>query len=865
MRKFFIFLLIFVHKIALCQLNDNFNDSDFTTRPIWATSNNNQDFIINEDKQLQSNSTNASSNFYISTENTKALNCVWEFDCNLKFATSGSNYADIYLISNTSNLQSNAINGYFVRIGGTDDEISLFKRNGAMASSTKIIDGANGTVNSSSNNPFRIKVTRTPNGEFILECDKTQTGKNYQLEGSATDNTFTTSNWFGVLVQQSTASFHQKHFFDNFIIKNISAPELVQLITEENIISLNFDQPLNTNKTKDINNYTLQPGNIKPAGVNANLNNISLEFENLASGNYSLSIYALEGLYGNAISLPISQNFRYIKPYQAKPNDIVINEIFADPSPQVDLPSTEFIELRNTTSETISLKGYKYGDLTTSYIFSDEVINPNEFLILCSKTDTTEYKKYGRVLGIAPWPSLNNASDQLILMDAQETIIHSVNYSDTWYKDSSKKNGGYTLELIDPKSACISSQNYSASNDASGGTPGRPNSIDRSNYINEPLKLLAAEIKDSYTLFLRFNRGIDSLQASLNTHYTVNQNGGNPAHVILMKPHFTEAELIYTQPFSKDQTYTLNINGVSDCGNQTINNQSIQLVYPGDIKPKDILINEILFNPRPDGADFVEVYNNSTKTLDFKDLLLATANDKDSVTTVKNVSNTSILFEPGTYWVLSTDPDNIKSEYFTSAPDNFIKMNSMPAYGDSKSVVILLNKELERIDQLNYDAKMHFPLLKDVEGISLERSFFNEETNKAGNFRSATASVGYATPAYKNSQHTESIEINAGGISLSPKVLSPNNDGNDDLLSIHYQLDQNNYVGNVSIYNDQGRLIKKLISNEQVSASGFWIWDGIDQSQNRVKTGIYIVYTELFDLSGNSKRYKTAFSVVAGK
>ncbi|MBC7607002.1 MAG: hypothetical protein H7199_08600, partial [Burkholderiales bacterium] len=133
MGKFLLLLALFISKIAFSQVSDNFNDGDFTQNPVWQADVF-TNFIVNSG-QLQSNSTTASSNFYISTPNTKASNCTWEFEINLKFATSGSNYVDVYLISNTANLKSTSINGYFVRMGDTPDEISLYKRSGAASTS----------------------------------------------------------------------------------------------------------------------------------------------------------------------------------------------------------------------------------------------------------------------------------------------------------------------------------------------------------------------------------------------------------------------------------------------------------------------------------------------------------------------------------------------------------------------------------------------------------------------------------------------------------------------------------------------------------------------------------------------------------
>ena len=90
-----LFILILISQIAKSQVFDDFEDGDFTVNPIWASSNNNVDFIILNNK-LRSNSSQPSHSFSISTPNQLALNTKWEFWVNLQFNTSGSNYVDIY-------------------------------------------------------------------------------------------------------------------------------------------------------------------------------------------------------------------------------------------------------------------------------------------------------------------------------------------------------------------------------------------------------------------------------------------------------------------------------------------------------------------------------------------------------------------------------------------------------------------------------------------------------------------------------------------------------------------------------------------------------------------------------------------------
>jgi len=867
MGKFLLFFSLFVANVAFCQVSDDFNDGDFTQNPTWqadAPSN----FVVNAG-QLQSNSTALSSNFYISTANAKAINCTWEFDVNLKFGTSGANYVDIYLVSNTADLKSTNINGYFVRMGDTPDEVSLYKRSGSLGTVVKLIDGRDGSVGSSSNNNFKFQISRESNGTFTMQRDSTGVGNSFYTEGTVLDNSFTSTVAFGFYIQQSTASFIQKHFFDNVVVKDIvvdtTPPVLTKASTTDGkAITLNFDEAVNVADALIVGNYSISPGNIQPNSVVVNGSIVTLNLTTqLITGNYTVVASNIKDVKGNTAGNQ-SSAFFYRKPYVAGFKDIVINEIFADPSPQVDLPSVEFVELWNRSTEDIALVGFKYSDATTIYTFTGDSIKANQYLILCARTDTADYKKYGKVIGLSPWPSLNNSGDDLKLANQNGTLISEVNYSDAWYKDDVKKAGGWTLELTDPLSICKPSQNYSASKDASGGTPGKQNSIYLTNRNTDPLTLVSVTLKDSVTLTLTFNKGLDSLQATLPAQYSVNNGVGNPSLIKPLAPSFNTVEIKYAQPLNRNQTYTITVNGLTDCGSNFVSNQALSFVNPGLIVKGDVLINEVLFNPRTGGVDFVEVYNNSDKILDFKNLKIATiASTKDSVVSIKNVSANTILFQPKTYWVITTNPDSVKSQYSTSNPNNFIKLASLPSYSDDNGKVVLLN-DATRIDQLNYDKKMHFALLKDVEGVSLERSSFSQEANATGNFRSATAASGYATPGDKNSQFLEDLVSTDEAISLPVKTFSPDNDGFEDILRIQYKFASPGKVANVSIYNDRGRLVKKLISNETLNVEGNWVWDGLDESNSKAITGVYILYFEIFELNGNVEKFKKT-AVLASK
>ena len=866
MKNCLLILIFLISKSALAQLNENFSDGDFTNNPVWNGSNNGIDFSIipNGNKyQLRSNSTQSSSNFYLSTVNNLATETVWEFWCNLQFNTSSSNFVDVYLISDQENLQNASINGYFIRMGGTDDEISLYRRTGATNTSVKIIDGTNGALNTS-NNFCKIRVTRTSANLFILERDLSGIGFDYFSEGSVVDNVILTSSYFGILVQQSTSTFFQKHYFTDFSISPYSpdtTPPLLLSATaiDPFTIKIQYNEPMDSLLAKNTSNYSLDNGIGQPLSVitDGNSGKYKLIFgTELNTGDYVLTVNAVTDKTGNFIVNNTTASFHFDKPYEAQINDVVINEIFADPSPQIDLPGVEFMELWNTTDQPISLDKWTYSDGTTSYTFGNESLLPNELVILCTNTDVANFSSYGKVIGISPWPSLNNSGDQLSLKNANGQVINQVNYTDSWYKDALKKQGGWSLELINPKAYCSGIQNWAASQHIAGGTPAQINSVYLPNVPVEPLKVISAEILDQVTLSVQFNRFVDSTSAANPLHYSLNNGVGQPLTAVAIGPYFQEVRMTFGVAPALGKNYTLSCGSVSDCKGDllTAPNNSISFYLADQIKKGDLLISEILFNPKTGGVDFVEIYNNSDHDLDLKDLRIASLNEKDSLIAIKSISPTQLLIQSQGYRAISTNSINIQTEYPAAHADKLIEVNSLPAFNDDAGVVLLIRSDSTFIDQFNYTENMHFPLIKNAEGVSLERSSFAIASNEPGNFRSAAASVGFATPGYQNSQFITGQALSED-LSLESTTLSPDNDGFEDALTIHYQFAQAGWVANLRIYSDQGAPVRYLVKNMTLGTKGAFIWDGLNDRSERVPIGVYLIHLQVFDLSGKVKTY----------
>jgi hypothetical protein len=168
------------------------------------------------------------------------------------------------------------------------------------------------------------------------------------------------------------------------------------------------------------------------------------------------------------------------------------------------------------------------------------------------------------------------------------------------------------------------------------------------------------------------------------------------------------------------------------------------------VNAQDIVINEILFNPRPTGVDFVEVFNNSSKFINIKNWSVANV-ENEVVTNPKIITTEDLLLPPGAYMAFTESSNIIMGEYITSVEENLFKVADLPGFNDDEGTVAVVNDQGNIIDFFSYTDHYHSVFLQDDEGVSLERISFDELTNNPDNWKSANGSAGYATPGYINS------------------------------------------------------------------------------------------------------------------
>ncbi|HMU20198.1 MAG TPA: lamin tail domain-containing protein [Bacteroidia bacterium] len=851
--------------LGLAQITDNFSDGDFTANPAW--NGDNSQYIVNASQQLQLNSTGAATSYLALTTSMPTLdNTAWQFYIKLNFAPSSSNYSRVYLVSDQQNLKG-ALNGYYVQFGetGSNDAIEIFKQTGTT--SVSVARGTNGFIAAAST--ISVKITRDNAGLWSIYADASA-GTNFTLQSSGTDATINSGNYFGVSCTY-TSSNATGFYFDDFsipYIADVTPPTLTSAIPLTNTaLDVKFSEPIDLNTAQTTTNYSVQGLGV-PSTAARDISDFSLvhltfstPFNNGTA--YTLAVSNISDLNSNVITAGSTTGFTWNAPVTAQAFDVVINEIYFEPIVSAPLPNAEFVELYNRSNKILSLNGWTLSDGSTSVASIGAVtLLPGTYIIICKNSDTTSFIPYGNTTGTSSFPSLNNdVGDDLRLTDNNGTLIDRVIFSDDNYNDDSKKTGGFTIERIDADFTCNSRFNWHASEDSQGGTPAKVNSVKGSISDTTPPQVLDAYPLTTTLIRITFNENPDTVIAIQTSSYNIDNGIGQPASVILSDNH---AFLTLSNALQTGIIYNVTLNAlIADCpGNKITGNLSLRIGIAETAAAGDILINEILFNPKTGGNDFVELYNNSSKIIDLKNIKVATTDDNNLITTNYTVSDNGYLLFPQAFIVLTSDVVSLQSIYANAIGNNLLKA-SLPGFNDDIGVCVITDFALNRIDQLNYNKRWHFPLIDDQNGVSLERIWFNKGTQDSTNWHSAAESVGYATPGYKNSQSLNE-QLPVKDFAITPEVFSPDNDGYNDVITFSISMNEPGYILNAKIYNEAGMLVRNLVKSKLLAPEDSFSWDGITDKNDKASVGIYIVYAEAFNPEGKTKKYKKAF-VVATK
>lgn len=348
---------------------------------------------------------------------------------------------------------------------------------------------------------------------------------------------------------------------------------------------------------------------------------------------------------------------------------VKITEIMSNPA----AGTPEWIELLNTSSDTLNLGGWSVSDVLTTpasvKIPAGTLLAPGARLVLCNADIKELYPATNAAFLVLSLPALNNLSDGVVLKDTRNLTIDSV-----FYTYSTTPATGIAYEKLNTDATGNFAGNWFPSDDYFGGTPGRINSIQpkvTDLRITQPVVTPGTpSFGESGTITFSFiNKGSAALTTT-QARFSIPRTGFS--YTISIPALQPAAGYTHSVPvvFS-DSTLRWSVNadipGDADAGNNNFSG-----VVKTGFSKGSVIISEINAQPYTVYPVWFELYNAGTATVDLKDwgVQLTHSGTRTPISTV------SLPLQPGEYAVFS--PDTLLHNYYGAAE---LKVHYLPLSG----------------------------------------------------------------------------------------------------------------------------------------------------------------------------------------
>jgi hypothetical protein len=354
---------------------------------------------------------------------------------------------------------------------------------------------------------------------------------------------------------------------ETFSYIHIAVTEVIPISKTE--VDVFFNKAVEITTAETLINYSVNNGIGNPSSALLDITdntNVHLEFSSEFNQNqfYTLTVENIEDSYGNIID-PINIEFLY---YENQLYDIVINEIMCDvnPSPEY-LPQHEYIEIFNNSNYNIDLEGWTFqiGDNSVRD-FPGITIPSGEYGIICEDEAEDEFSDLGICIPFLNPSELTVSGKRLLIKDNNGAIIEDLTYSDEWYDDPTKDDGGWSLERIDPQNYCGQNENWTASEDTRGGSPGTENSVYALNPDFSAPEVLSIEYVSSKQINIHFSENVVRSLAEDTLQYVL--NSVEYPHSALVSSESNSIVILHFNNVFNIGSNTINIQNIEDnCGN----------------------------------------------------------------------------------------------------------------------------------------------------------------------------------------------------------------------------------------------------------------------------------------------------------
>ncbi|WP_421917901.1 lamin tail domain-containing protein [Marinifilum sp.] len=559
-----------------------------------------------------------------------------------------------------------------------------------------------------------------------------------------------------------TASRAGRLWFDNFSVQSVNTAPYIkshQIVGQDSILII-FSENLDVYQNLTTENFTVNCNGGELSSFSPSFTDLENEIlivlgTNLTNGHYQVEVENILD-EGGAVLVTDFIDFDYLCP--SKAFDLVINEIMADESPVQGLPEYEYIELYNTNDYPVSLEGWKLQVGSKELLFSADTLSSNSYLILCSNSAVEAFSEYGQTMGMSNFTGLNNSGNGIKLYSDKGVEIDAITYSDSWYKSKDKSKGGWSLERIDAMNTCSSYNNWSASTNANGGTPGCVNSVNSSNTDNKAPQLVSFRLLSENCISLRFDEIVKEESLIRTENYAISSNPVAEISAIGLQA----VELKFEKDFTDGKQLHFELSGIADeCDNYL--DTTLNFVYH-QVHEHDLVINEIMADESPVQGlpeyEYIELYNTNDYPVSLEGWKLQVGS-KELLFSADTLSSNSYLI------LCSNSAVEAFSEYGqTMGMSNFTGLNN-----SGNGIKLYSDKGVE-IDAITYSDSWYKSKDKSEGGWSLERIDAMNTCSSYNNWSASTNANG-GTPGCVNSVNSSNTDNKAPQL-VSFRLLSEN-------------------------------------------------------------------------------------------
>lgn len=461
-----------------------------------------------------------------------------------------------------------------------------------------------------------------------------------------------------------------------------------------------------------------------------------------------------------------------------QPFSVVVNEIMYRPT----APEPEWVEITNTSNDSINLKLWKISDCSTSVkkniTATNYYLKKDEFAIV-TKDSASFFEIHpnidSKVFTVPSLATFNNDSDAVVIFDQRGNKIDSVNYKSNWGGGS----GGKSLERLEPLGQSNLRSNWGTSLHPEGSTPGKKNSLTPKEldlsvqriYFTPSTPVAGVEINvkavisnkgkqaaENFSVEFYFDSNGDSIpQPSelLSQEYStlpLSPNDSTIFSISFILPVVAEYKFIIHTSFNLDE--------------DTLNNNKLASIYAG-YKTGSVVINEIMYAPLGAEPEWIELFNTSGDTIELKNWKLSNRNPASKYL----IATSGIKINPHDFVVVTKDTALL---FFrrSNVSSIVLQATSLPTFlfNNNGDAAVLFDNRDAKMDSIYY-----LPSWGGIGGKSLERIEAGVTPYDSINWGTSLDSSG-ATPGKQN--YLTPLEFDVQAVRIYSSKSLPNEPAN---------------------------------------------------------------------------------------